>query len=104
MQCRHRQETHVSVPSVSWPPRPAYLQLRWRALAAVLGGLILRLWMMSAFPQVSGDALTDGSGVIHPTLIRLPGYPLFLAACFRIFGVDNYRAVAWLQIILELAA
>jgi hypothetical protein len=111
----------VSVPSVSWPPRPAYLQLRWRALAAVLGGLILRLWMMSAFPQVSGDALiygnlaknilnhsqfalTDGSGVVHPTLIRLPGYPLFLAVCFRIFGIDNYRAVAWLQIILELAA
>jgi hypothetical protein len=121
MQCGHRQETHVSVPSVSWPRRPAYLQLRWRALAAVLGGLILRLWMMSAFPQVGGDALiygnlaknilqhgqfalTDGSGVVHSTLIRLPGYPLFLAACFRLFGIDNYRAVAWLQIILELAA
>ena len=90
-------------------------------MAAVLGGLILRLWMMSAFPQVGGDgliygnlaknilnhgqfALTDGSGVFHPTLIRLPGYPLFLAACFRLFGTDNYRAVAWLQIILELAA
>jgi len=90
-------------------------------MAAVLGGTILRLWMMSAFPQVGGDALiygnlaknilnhgqfalTDGSGVYHPTLIRLPGYPLFLAACFRLFGTDNYRAVAWLQIVLELAA
>jgi hypothetical protein len=90
-------------------------------MAAVLGGLILRLWMMSAFPQVGGDALiygnlaknilnhgqfalTDGSGVFHSTLIRLPGYPLFLAACFRLFGTDNYRAVAWLQIVLELAA
>ena len=111
----------MSASSVSAPPRPAYLQLRWRALAAVLGGLILRLWMMSAFPQVGGDALiygnlaknilnhgqfalTDGSGVFHPTLIRLPGYPLFLAACFRLFGIDNYSAVAWLQIGLELAA
>ena len=90
-------------------------------MAAVLGGLILRLWMMSAFPQVGGDALiygnlaknilnhgqfalTDGSGVFHSTLIRLPGYPLFLAACFSLFGIDNYRAVAWLQIGLELAA
>ena len=115
------RETHVSTSSVSAPPRPAYLQLRWRAMAAMLGGLILRLWMMSAFPQVGGDALiygnlaknilnhgqfalTDGSGVFHSTLIRLPGYPLFLAACFRLFGVDNYRAVAWLQIGLELAA
>ena len=111
----------MSVSSVSAPRRPAYLQLRWRAMAAILGGLILRLWMMSAFPQVGGDALiygnlaknilnhgqfalTDGSGVIHSTLIRLPGYPLFLAACFRLFGIDNYRAVAWLQIGLELVA
>ena len=120
-RCGYGQETHVSVSSVSSPPRPAYLQLRWRAMAAVLGGLTLRLWMMSAFPQVGGDALiygnlaknilshgqfalTDGSGVFHSTLIRLPGYPLFLAACFRLFGIDNYRAVAWLQIGLELAA
>jgi hypothetical protein len=90
-------------------------------LAALAGGLALRLWMFAAFPQLQGDALiygnigkslllhgqfalTDGSGVVHPTLIRLPGYPLFLAACFRVFGVDNYRAVAWLQIGLELGA
>ena len=77
--------------------------------------------MWSAFPQIGGDALiygslarnmlrhgqfalTDGSGVVHSTLIRLPGYPLFLAACFRLFGVENYRAVVLLQIALELAA
>ena len=100
---------------------PGYRWLGWRAMAAVLGGIVLRLWMLTAFPQVSGDALiyggiaknillhgqfaiTDGSGVIHPTLIRLPGYPLFLAACFRVFGVANYSAVAYLQIVLELAA
>jgi hypothetical protein len=77
--------------SVSWR-RGAFSgvgDLRWRVVAAVLGGLILRLWMWSAFPQVSGDALiygnfarnialhgqfaiTDGSGVIHCSLIRLP--------------------------------
>jgi Dolichyl-phosphate-mannose-protein mannosyltransferase len=92
-----------------------------RAAAAVLGGLILRLWMMHAFPQDGGDALiygdlgknvllhgvfgiTDGSGVVHSTLIRLPGYPIFLAACFRVFGVANYHAVAYLQMVLELGA
>jgi hypothetical protein len=92
-----------------------------RVVAALAGGLTLRLWMMGAFPQVSGDALiygglaknlllhhqfalTDGSGVIHPTLIRLPGYPIFLAACFQVFGMENYAAVAWLQIALELVS
>jgi hypothetical protein len=87
---------------------------------ALAAGLGLRLWMLGAFPQVSGDtlvygnlaknlllhgrfALTDGSGVVHATLIRLPGYPLFLALCFSLFGIDNYNAVACVQIALELA-
>jgi hypothetical protein len=103
--------TSTPVSSVSW--------LGWRVIAAVLGGLILRFWMLFAFPQVSGDALiygnlakslllhgqfamTDASGVVHPTLIRLPGYPLFLAACFRLFGVEHYNAVIFTQIALEL--
>ena len=109
--------------SVSWPGRrlPGIYWLGWRAIAAVLGGLILRLWMFHAFPQIGGDALiyggigrnillhgrfaiSDGSGVVHDTLIRLPGYPFFLAACFRVFGIANYTAVAWLQIAMELAA
>jgi len=87
---------------------------------ALAAGLGLRVWMLGAFPQVSGDtliygnlaknlllhgqfAITDGSGVLHSTLIRLPGYPLFLALCFRLFGIDNYTAVACVQIALELA-
>ncbi len=90
------------------------------AVLALAAGLGLRLWMLGAFPQVSGDtliygnlaknlllhgqfAITDGSGVLHSTLIRLPGYPVFLALCFRLFGMDNYTAVACAQIALELA-
>ncbi len=86
---------------------------------AVAGGACMRLWMMKALPQITGDALlyggmaknmllhsqfaiTDGSGVVHETLIRLPGYPLFLAACFRLFGIENYSAVSYVQIALEL--
>ena len=109
--------------SVSWPGRrlPGVYWLGWRAIAAVLGGLVLRLWMFHAFPQIGGDvliyggigrnivmhgrfAISDGSGVVHDTLIRLPGYPFFLAGCFRVFGIGNYTAVAWLQIAMELAA
>jgi hypothetical protein len=92
----------------------------WPVALALAAGAALRLWMLKAIPQVSGDtliygglaknmllhgqyAITDGSGVLHSTLIRLPGYPLFLAACFRMFGMENYNAVAYTQIALELA-
>ena len=73
---------------------------------AVGGGVWMRLWMLKALPQVSPDtllyggmaknmllhgqyAISDGSGVVHETLLRLPGYRLFLAACFRLFGIDK---------------
>jgi hypothetical protein len=113
----------ASLPSVSGQGRrlPGVYWLGWRVIAATVGGLILRLWMVHAFPQAGGDALiyggiarnivqhsrfaiSDGSGVLHNTLIRLPGYPFFLAACFRVFGVANYNAVAGLQILMELVA
>jgi Dolichyl-phosphate-mannose-protein mannosyltransferase len=48
-------------------------------------------------------ALTDGTGALHDTLIRLPGYPLFLAACFRLFGMENYFSAACVQIVADLA-
>jgi hypothetical protein len=88
-------------------------------LLALAAGAGLRGAMLKALPQVTFDtllygnlaknilrgqfAITDGSGVAHATLIRLPGYPLFLALCFRIFGVDNYTAVSCVQIAMELA-
>jgi hypothetical protein len=86
---------------------------------ALAAGALLRLWMLKEFPQVEGDsllyggvaknlllhgryAITDGGGVLHETLIRLPGYPFFLAACFRLFGLENYNAVAYVQVAMEL--
>jgi hypothetical protein len=94
--------------------------MQWiSGVLALAAGLGMRLAMMKALPQDNGDtllyggmarnlllhgqfAISDGSGVVHETLIRLPGYPLFLAACFRMFGVGNYNAVSYLQIGLEL--
>jgi hypothetical protein len=89
-------------------------------LLALAAGLTLRLWMLGKFFQVNGDSLIYGGlaknlllhdryalngtgGELYPTLIRLPGYPLFLALCFRLFGMENYVAACWAQIALELA-
>ena len=88
-------------------------------LPALLAGALLRLWMLKHFFEVTGDsliyggiaknlllsgryALTVGTGETYPTLIRLPGYPLFLAVCFKLFGMENYASAAWVQIVLEL--
>lgn len=105
------------------------LRRNWATLLVVvvaLGlGLWMRLWMLASFPQIFDDtylygniahnilrgsyALSDLSDVQHGTLIRLPGYPLFLAACFKIFGVNDfhnagqYLPIQWLQIGLDLA-
>jgi hypothetical protein len=106
--------------STAWPgvrlPLPQLLSVTL-ALAA---GLALRLWMLKQFFVLDGDpliygglaknlllhgryALSGGGGEMLPTLIRLPGYPLFLALCFRLFGMENYVSAVWVQIALELA-
>lgn len=88
-------------------------------LPPLLAGLLLRIWMLKRFYEVTGDALiyggiarnllrygryalTTGTGETYSTLIRLPGYPLFLAMCFKLFGMENYASAAWVQIGLEL--
>lgn len=88
-------------------------------LFPLVAGLLLRLWFLRALFEVNGDSLIYGDLArnllrygsyalttvhgTHPTLIRLPGYPLFLAACFRLFGMENYLAAVCVQIALELA-
>ena len=90
----------------------------WVAVA-LLAGLLLRLWFIAHFARVAGDSLvygdiaknlslhgiyglSEGDPLPRPTLIRVPGYPLFLAACFRLFGLQNYKAVLHIQAIADL--
>lgn len=92
--------------------------------AALLSGLLLRVWFIHHMAVVVGDSLMYGDiaknllqhGVygfsqgstppdefgISPTLIRLPGYPFFLAACFRLFGMEHYNAVLYTQAAADL--
>jgi 4-amino-4-deoxy-L-arabinose transferase-like glycosyltransferase len=88
-------------------------------LAALFLGLLLRLWFIHYYPVIEGDSLLYGEiarnwfwhgtfGLmrvhgIEPTLVRLPGYPLFLALCFLVFGIDHYTPVLLLQAIMDLA-
>ena len=88
----------------------------WLALAL---GFALRLAFILHAPRIAGDTFIYGDiaknwmqhGVYGfadspagplPTLIRLPGYPLFLALCFRIFGDDRYTAVMLVQCVIDL--
>src|SRR5258707_11117633 len=89
------------------------------AALALAAGLALRLWFVAHQARVDGDTLLYGNiarnwmqhGVYGftpppdipvPTLIRLPGYPLFLMACFSIFGVEHYTAVMCIQCLIDL--
>jgi hypothetical protein len=106
--------------SQSTPGATGRLRSALPALLALAAGLALRLWMLGKLFFVDGDSLIYGDlaknlllhgryalsagGHVAPTLIRLPGYPLFLALCFRIFGLENYFAAACAQIALDLLA
>jgi hypothetical protein len=93
-------------------------------LCALVAGATLRLWFIHAFPQIQGDTLLygdiarnwlthgiygrsltqpGGPTAIIPTLVRLPGYPAFLALSFAAFGTQNYFAVLYLQVVIDLA-
>jgi 4-amino-4-deoxy-L-arabinose transferase-like glycosyltransferase len=92
-------------------------------LVVLAAGAALRLWFIHAHPMVQGDSLLYGdiaanwlhhgiyghsvgheSGIttVEPTLVRLPGYPAFLAAIFALFGTANYRAVVYIQALIDL--
>jgi hypothetical protein len=86
-------------------------------LLVTIAGLALRLWFVFRYPHVAGDTWVYGdiarnwldhgifgitdNGAIRPTLIRLPGYPAFLAAMFAIFGREHYTAVMIAQALFD---
>ena len=88
-------------------------------VGATLAALVLRLFLVLRFPGIVDDSrfyaniaenwLLHGvygitnSGVIAPTLSRLPGYPAFLAVVFALFGDENFRAVLLVQVLFDLA-
>lgn len=94
-------------------------QMELCAALALALGLALRIWFISHVARIAGDTLIYGDiaknwlehGVYGfsqsaagpaPTLIRLPGYPFFLALSFRLFGIEHYTAVMYAQVAIDL--
>lgn len=84
---------------------------------ATAAALALRLFFVFRLPHIAGDTfiygdiaknwlahgiygVTDGA-TIRPTLIRLPGYPAFLAVMFALFGREHYAAVMIAQALID---
>lgn len=122
-----QRASSIPPPPASQPARPRFLNPRKLLhkstafiLLALLLGAALRLWLLFAYPTVAGDSLIYGdiaknwmlhgiygihtSKGMHPTLLRLPGYPLFLVVCFSLFHIDHYNAVAFVQIAIDLCS
>ncbi len=87
-------------------------------LGITLAGLVLRLLFFVYFPSVTDDSRiyadlatnllqhgvygqTQGLQIV-PTDARLPGYPIFLAKIFFVFGGGNFKAVLLSHIFLDL--
>jgi 4-amino-4-deoxy-L-arabinose transferase-like glycosyltransferase len=91
----------------------------WVAVALATG-TALRLYFLHVAPKLTTDTLLYGDiaknliqhhvfgftvseSSPRPTLIRVPGYPLLLALCFLLFGIENYHAVLYIQLLIDLA-
>jgi len=84
----------------------------------LIGAIALRILFVLGLPSVTSDSFVygdiaknwlqhgifglSGRNEISPTYIRLPGYPAFLAIVFAIFGVEHYRAVLILQVLVDI--
>ena len=87
-------------------------------LVTTAAAIALRLFLILRFPVLTPDTFVYGdlaknwllhgvyglSGTGGPslTLIRLPGYPAFLAGLFAVFGMEHYNAVRFVQMFIEL--
>jgi len=82
--------------------------------------LLVRILFVIFIPKVTADstfyadiaknwllygvyAHTYDVGVINATFSRLPGYPAFLAFVFAIFGLDNFKVVLGIQVLVDVA-
>ncbi len=85
-------------------------------ILALAAGLALRITWVAFYKDFDGDSLEYATlaknllvhhayaldNPYHLTLIRMPGYPAFMAVVFSIFGMNNYEAVCWVQAFIDM--
>ena len=94
----------------------------WSVALALLAGAALRLFFILVYPEFDGDSAVYGTIAknllinhayaldkpYHLTLIRLPGYPFFLALIFKVFGMGNmevaYDPARPIQMVIDLTS
>jgi hypothetical protein len=91
--------------------------LYWSFALAIVAGASLRLFFILLYSDFDGDSEVYGTlaknlllhhvyaldGPFRPTLIRMPGYPAFMAVVFAFCGIKNYVAVRYAQAIVDMA-
>ncbi len=104
----------------SHPLLPSSARSRKIILVLLIAGLALRIWLIflpvtfdddtTAYAELATNwfhrgvyGFSNGSltNPVEPSLIRLPGYPLFLGVIFSIFGQHLSAALA-VQVIIDL--
>jgi len=73
-----------------------FWKLRFLGGDTFIYGDIAKNWLQHGTYALTND------GVPVPTYIRLPGYPAFLAALWKITGVEHYNAAVFVQIIADV--
>lgn len=96
-----------------------FLKKHWLwFLAFTVAAALVRLYFILKFSTIQGDSLVYGDiakcviqnhmyGVergagYSSTMMRLPGYPLFLAFTFLVFGMDHYVGAMLFQLLFDL--
>jgi 4-amino-4-deoxy-L-arabinose transferase-like glycosyltransferase len=91
---------------------------RWHFLVWAIVALVFRIFFLLKFRLLTDDSMIYGEiaknwlqhGVFgqtfeqgaEPTLIRMPGYPLFLVLTWIVAGVEHYTAVLIAQVIVDV--
>lgn len=99
--------------------RIADVRERWAVAAVLVAGFAYRIIFLvlplsldddtTAYAELARNWFHHGvygflrGETIAPTLIRLPGYPLFLGTVFSVFG-DHLRAALAIQILMDLGS
>ncbi len=90
----------------------------WSAVCALTAGLALRIVWIVFWADFDGDSEVYAiiarnlllhhayalDNPFHLTLIRLPGYPVFMAVIFSVFGMMNYYAVRYVQAFVDIGS